>query len=89
MGNAKIFWHEAPKGRKKGKVTSELGMGAGFEEIMMINQSVIMSLEGQNVIRFVIRFDYTYLGKVGNVASLFQRLRLALGQNKVTICTFY
>jgi len=47
-----------------------------------------MSLEGQNVIRFVIRFDYTYLGKVGSVASLFQRLRLALGQNKVTICTF-
>ena len=24
---------------------------------------------GQNVIRFVIRFGYTYLGKVGNVAN--------------------
>ena len=26
-------------------------------------------IEGQNVIRFVIKFGYTYLGKVGNVAN--------------------
>ena len=51
---------------------------------------------GQNVIRFVIRFGYTYLGKVGNVANFVSGFRanskfisetmyFALGQNKVTI----
>jgi hypothetical protein len=39
----------------------------GFEEIMMIINHVI---GGQNIIRFVIRFDYAYLGKVASVASL-------------------
>ena len=32
----------------------------------MISDHVI---GGQNVIRFVIRFDYTYLGKMGKVAN--------------------
>ena len=30
---------------------------------------MINVIGGQNVIRFVIRFGYTYLGKVGNVAN--------------------
>ena len=32
----------------------------------MISDHVI---GGQNIIRFIIRFNYTYLGKVGNVAN--------------------
>ena len=48
----------------------------GIEEIMMIINHVTEGtvsdhvIGGQNVIRFVIRFGYTYLGKVGNVANL-------------------
>ena len=42
----------------------------GIEEIMMIiNHVSDHVIGGQNVIRFVIGFDYTYLGKVGNVAN--------------------
>ena len=48
----------------------------GIGEIMMIINHVTEGtvsdhvIGGQNVIRFVIRFGYTYLGKVGNVANL-------------------
>ena len=47
----------------------------GIEEIMMIINHVTEGtvsdhvIGGQNVTRFVIRFGYTYLGKVGNVAN--------------------
>ena len=76
----------------------------GIEEIMMIINHVTegtVSDGGQNVIRFVIRFGYTYLGKVGNVANfvsvhsevpsqytskfISETMYFALGQNKVTI----
>ena len=35
-----------------------------------VSDHVIGMIGGQNVIRFVIRFGYTYLGKVGNVVSV-------------------
>ena len=44
--------------------------GVGFEEIMMIINHVTEGMisdhviGGQKIIRFVIRFDYAYLGKV-------------------------
>jgi hypothetical protein len=47
----------------------------GIEEIMMIINHVTEGMisdhviGGQNIIRFIIRFNYTYLGKVGNVAN--------------------
>ena len=37
---------------------------------MMIIISRDHVIGGQNIIRFVIRFDYAYLGKVASVASL-------------------
>ena len=48
----------------------EQGLGLGFEEIMMIINHVTEGMisdhviGGQKIIRFVIRFDYAYLGKV-------------------------
>ena len=43
----------------------------GFEEIMMIINHVTEGMISDHVIggQNVIRFNYTYLGKVGNVAN--------------------
>ena len=50
--------------------TFDMLSSVGIEEIMMIINHVTEGTIGdQNVIRFVIRFGYTYLGKVGNVAN--------------------